>query len=274
MTTANQPPGSPPLSPDARAALKQAVRWAQSQNPSEQSSLLSQLQSQEFLTQIDAPQDYQRLAPRQLRLGNIFQKLMKNDAPAARQTLVALTQAPTFKDSDAREELLVRALAVVRPAPPEAIKYWDERCNVDAIHSHFVINSICQNGSEPALQLLERKMLDVDIEPDFHLLWMRDPILRHRNDLPLLRACHRLLQSALAPEMKGALVEALCAYRRDEWYRSCAPPVPPARAAASTEALEELRRICEYAKGNLTLQPLEIVAVDTTMVELEGLLGN
>jgi hypothetical protein len=270
MSTANQPP----LSPDARAALKQAVQWAQSKNPNEQAALLNQLQAAEFLNQIDAPQDYLRYAPRQLRLGNIFQKLMNNDSPAARQTLTALTQAPTFKDSDAREELLVRALAVVRPSPPEAIKYWDDRSTPDSIQNHFVMNAICQNGSEPALQLLEKKMLDVNQDPDFQYLWMRDPILRHRNDLPLLRACHRLLQSALAPELKGALVEALCAYRRDEWYRSCAPPVPPARAAASTEALEELRGICEYAKANLTLQPLEIVAVDTTLVELEGLLGS
>ena len=270
MSTDNQPP----LSQDARNALKQAVQWAQSQHPGEQAALLNQLQSLEFLHQIDAPQDYIRYAPRQLRLGNIFKKLMGNDSPAAKQTLVALTQAITFRNSDAREELLVRALAVVRPSPSEAIKYWDDRCTADSIQNHFVIDAICQNGSEPAMQLLERKILDVNQDPDFPYMWMRDPILRHRNDLPLLRACFRLLQSTLAPELKGALVEALCAYRRDEWYRSCAPPVPPPRAAALTESLEELRRICEYAKANLTLQPLEIVAVDTTLVELQGLFRN
>lgn len=270
MSTANQPP----LNQDARTALKQAVQWAQSQNAAEQSALLSQLQSPDFLHQIDSPQDYIRYAPPQLRLGNIIKKLMGNDAPAARQTLVALTQATTFKNSDAREELLVRALAVVRPSPSEAIHYWDEHSTPDAIHSHFVIDAICENGSEPALQLLEKKMLDVNQDPDFQYLWMRDPILRHRNDLPLLRTCYRLLQSSLAPELKGALVESLCAYRRDEWYRSCAPPVAPPRAAALTEALEEMRRICEYAKGNLSLNPLEIVAVDTTLQELKGLLGN
>ena len=252
--------------------VRQAVGWANGKTANEQSMLLSALSSADFLSRIDTSQDYIALAPKRLRIARIFKVLIMNDSVVAYQTLTALTQVPTFKDSDAREELLVKALAVIRPAPSVAVQYWEAHSTPDSIHLHFTIDALCKNGSDPAIALLEKKMIDPDQEVDYKFAWLRGPILAHRNDLPLLRGCHRLLQSTLEPELKGALVEALCAYRKEEWYKSCTVPVPPDRARASKEALEELRAICEFAKANLTLQPMEKVAVDITLTEVDLLI--
>ncbi len=258
--------------PTPQELVRQAVGWANGKTPNEQSMLLSALSSADYLSRIDSREDYIALSPKRLRIARIFKVLMMNDSAAAHQTLVALTQVPTFKDSDAREELLVKALAAVRPAPSVAVQYWDAHSTPDSIHLHYTIDSMCKNCTDTAIALLERKMIDPEQEVDYKLAWMRGPILSHRNDLPLLRGCHRLLQSSLDPELKGSLVEALCAYRKEEWYKSCDVPVPPDRALAFNEALEELRAICEYAKANLELKPLEKVAVDITLTEVDLLI--
>lgn len=261
--------GNNPTEPTPQELVRQAIAWANGKTPAEQSQVLSFLSSPDNLNRIDSREDYIKYPPRMLRFARIFKALLNNDSLAAQQTLTALTQVPTFKDSDAREEMLVKALAKVRPAPSVAVQYWDAHSTPDAIHLHFTIDALCRNGSEPAIALLEKKLIDPDQEVEYKLAWMRGPILEHRNDLPLLRGCHRLLQSTMAPDLKGALVEALCAYRKVDWYKSCDAPVPPSRALASQEALDELRALCEYAKANLTLQPLEKVAVDTMLAALQ-----
>lgn len=260
--------GNNPNEPTPQELVRQAIAWANGKTPAEQSQLLSFLSSRDYLNRIDSREDYIKYPPRMLRFARIFKALLNNDSLAAQQTLVALTQVPTFKDSDAREEMLVKALAIVRPAPSVVVQYWDAHSTPDSIHLHFTIDALCRNGSDPAIALLEKKLIDPDQEVEYKLAWMRGPILEHRNDLPLLRGCHRLLQSTMDPDLKGALVEALCAYRKVDWYKSCDVPVPPPRSQASQEALAELRAICEYAKENLTLQPLEKVAVDTTLIGL------
>lgn len=260
--------GNNPNEPTPQELVRQAIAWANGKTADEQSKLLSALSSADFLNRIDTVEEYISLPPRQLRFARIFKAMLRNDSIAAQQTLTALTQVPTFKDSDAREEMLVKALAIVRPAPSAAVQYWDAHSTPDSIHVYFTIDALCKNGSEPAIALLEKKLIDPDHEVEYKLTWMRGPILEHRNDLPLLRGCHRVLMSTMEPELKGALVEALCVYRKQDWYKSCTVPVPPPRSLASQEALAELRAICEYAKENLTLQPLEKVAVDTTLIGL------
>ena len=250
--------------------LKAALPYARSPEPGEQRTLAEAMASEDFLNRLDSQQDYLRYPPQQLRLARVFKILFTSMTEAAKETLVSLTAAHAFNTFDPREELLVKALAVVRPAPPEAIRYWQAHSLPDSVHLTFTIKALCDNGSDPAIGLLERKLADPEQEFDFKLLWMRDPILRHRNDVPLLKGCEHMVTGGLPQELRPLLVEALCDYRRDEWYRSCSPPVPPARALASHEAKDCLRRICRYAKDNLSLDPTQTAAVEQTLVEIGG----
>ena len=250
--------------------LKGTLPYARSPEPGDQRTLAEAMASADFLNRLDSQEDYLRYPPQQLRLAKVFKILFANTSRAARDTLVSLTAVNAFNNFDPREELLVKALAVVKPAPPEAIRYWQAHSLPDSIHLPFTIKALCDNGSDPAIGLLERKLADPEQEFDFKLLWMRDPILRHRNDVPLLRGCERMVTGGLPQELRSFLVEALCDYRRDEWYHSCSPPVPPARALANQEAKDCLRRICQYAKENLSLDAVQTAAIERTLAEIGG----
>ncbi|WP_347988695.1 hypothetical protein [Methylomonas sp. AM2-LC] len=252
-----------------KALLKQGIVWASGQTANEQTPLLAALASADYINSLDSPEDYIRLPPKQLRITRIFKALLRNPSPVAQKTLLGLTEVAAFNEKDALVEILVKSLTGIRPAPPAAIKYWDAHSTPDSVHVHFVIDALCKNGSEPAIALLEQKMLDAEQDYDFKLAWIRDSILEQRNDLPLLQCCHRLLQADFPPELKGSLVEALCTYRKLEWYKSCDKPVPPPRALASREALLELQALCQYAKTNLELKIPETAAVDMMLSELD-----
>jgi hypothetical protein len=94
-----------------------------------------------------------------------------------------------------------------------------------------------------------------DQEPENVEGWMRDAILRHRYDLPLLAACERLLRGrALSPGLKVALLESLFDYRPREWYPPDSDrPRPPDVRSAGPPARAVLRRIGDWAFGQKTL---------------------
>lgn len=248
-----------------QALIKQAVALARSTNPADQSQLLAAMNSEEFLTALDSREDYLRYQAKQLRFARIFKVLLVNDSLPAQQTLVGLTQAPTFQNADKREEMLVKALAVVRPAPTVAIQYWKAHSTPDSIHLHFTVEALCNNGSESAIHLLEEILTDPDQETDFKILWMRTAILKHRNDLILLQACWRLITTRLPADLKPFLVEALFDYDRS-WYASCSPPFPPPRSLATKEARQVLRQIGEYALEQVELSAEQSAAVKRTLV--------
>ena len=126
---------------------------------------------------------------------------------------------------------------------------------------------MCENGTDPALALLEKKLLEPDQEMEFKIVWIRDPMLRHRNDAPLLRASERMITRTLPPDLRLVLLEALCSYDPD-WYPGCAKPKPPPRVLASAEAKQVLRRICKFAKEQMDLPPEINAAVNVTYTEI------
>ncbi len=181
-----------------------------------------------------------------------------------------MTKKPEFTSLEPRQELLIRALAVVRPATSQAIIFWDQHSQPEAAYRHVTIEALADNGSELALELLEKKLGDPQHEEEEVVAWMRDPILRHRNDVAMLRVCERMLIKTLPPERRPKLVEALCDYRPDEWYLSCNPPVPPSRIEATEEARVILRRICVFAKENIPLDVLQKAGVERTLLEIRS----
>jgi hypothetical protein len=252
---------------DRQELVKTAILFARSPLPEDQKALLRALRSEDFLNRLDSEQEYE-LEPRMLRVARILKALMDNTSPAAHQTLIALTQSPAFAADEVRIELLIPALAVVRPAPPQAIQFWDKYSQADSAEVHLVIEALCDNGSEPAIALFEKKMLDPGFEREYLVAWMHDMVLRHRNDVPLLKCCQRLLTGGLPEEVRANLVESICDFS-ERWYSRDIKPEPPARAAASEEARDIQRAICRHALNHVTLNPVQKAAVERTLMELD-----
>jgi hypothetical protein len=253
-------------STDRQLLMKTATEFALSPHPADHNVLLRSLESESFLSRLDSAEDY-LAPPKQLRLARIMMSLMKNPAPSSKEVLVSLTQEARFVSFEPRQELLIRALVSVRPAPLDAARFWNEHSQPESPYLHLTIFMLADNGSPNALILLERKMADPNLEADDKISWMRDPILRHRNEVPMLETCARMLGGSLPADLRPRLVEALCDYRI-EWYLSCEPPVPPPRHAMSEQARALLGAICNRALKDIPLEPQVEVAVETTLREI------
>jgi hypothetical protein len=258
---------APAQAHESEDLLSATLLLARSPQPADQQALLHQLTDSNFLERLDSMSDYIQQAAGSLRLSRVMAALATNTAAPAHQTLVSLTESVPFTCLEPRQELLVRALASVRPAPPEAVRFWDAQSQPDSINLHSTIAALCDNGSEPAIALLELKFADPNQEVSYKRAWLHDDVLRHRNDLILLRACNRMLRRGLPGELRPVLVESLCDYQAD-WYFSEPPPQPPPRDAATPDARAVLRRICDYALHDVTLTASQKAAVKRTLKEL------
>jgi|SRR5580658_542217 hypothetical protein len=251
---------------DPRVLLDTALACARSQDPANLNALTEALGSPSFLARLDSRADYQG-PPQDLRLARVMREIAGN--AAAQQVLVALTKQPVFTSFEPRQELLIRSLAAVRPAPEEAIHFWGLHSAPSSPYLHVTMDALADNLSEPALRLLEKRVTDPRYDRESRIAWMRDPILRHRTDLAMLLICEHMLTTSLPAAMRPALVEALCDYRR-EWYGSETRPRPPELRQASPEARAELRKICELALGSIRLSEMQKAAVRKTLGELAG----
>lgn len=260
-------------SPDSsqRELKSAAYRLAQSTEEDSLRALYAGLQREDRLGKLDPQEDYLDYPATQLRLAGIFRHLMQNQSPASDQLLVALTREATFRDVDARREILVKALAVVRPAPPEAIQYWQAHAAPGSIFLHFVIEALCRNGSPPAIQLLETIFTSGDYSEQMKVLWMRDPVLRHRNDESLLTMCGRLLVSPLSPDLKVVMVMALIDHDPEVWYPPDHLPKPPPRSQASDTAKQALLSILKQAGQMREMTVDQKLLIDAVAEEIGGI---
>jgi hypothetical protein len=108
-------------STDPRELADTARLFAASPDPADQRVLEAHIGSESFLQRLDPPEAYEVFRPHQLRVAGIIRTLMDRDAEAPRQTLVNLTSNGGFRSRDLLIELLIRALAVDRPASPRTI---------------------------------------------------------------------------------------------------------------------------------------------------------
>ncbi|HEY3065777.1 MAG TPA: hypothetical protein VGL09_08295 [Methylomirabilota bacterium] len=247
-------------SKDPATLVAAARRLAASARPEDQAELRRRLESAEFLTRLDEPARYQG-APQGLRLSEVLGELSRNRAPTAEATLVALTRSRVFRAEPLRAELLIRACVPLRPPSPDVVRFWDEHWQRDDGYSHVTAGAVCDNGTAPALALLERKMADPTHPDDDKRVWIVTGIMMHRNDVPMLESCERMLRSGLPARLRPLLVEAIFDYRPTEWFRPATVLVPPDRALASPAARERLRRLGEYALKSVPLTEAQKNAV-------------
>jgi len=255
-------------SAEPKALLKAGAELAASEDAADQEALRAALRSDEFLLRLNTAEEY-RGDTRHLRLKRIMDQLAGNPSPAARGTLLAMVTSPVYLQEGGRVDLLILASAVVRPAPPELVAFWDKYCQPEDGYTPLTIQALVENGSPPALDLLARKFADPAHEDDFKQAWMRRSILPHRNQPALLATCETLLAGGLPERLRGDLVDVLFDYKPGEWYRPAVSYNPPPWSAYSAAARVTMHRLGDYAVHNLTLTDERRQAVERTLHALE-----
>jgi hypothetical protein len=195
---------------------------------------------------------------------------MDNTSPAAASVLLALTGSDAFLAHVLRMQLLVHALAPIRPAPAEAVRYWTSVAQPGSPLAYDVAQALCVNQSRPAMELLLAMLNNPATERPEKQSWMRELMLPRRDQPPVLWCAEQFLASAPTVELKGDMCEALFAYRPDDWYIECEPPLPPALAAASATAKEMLLRIGLQALTSVPLNPGQRATVEDVVEQLGG----
>jgi len=239
--------------PETKRALREALALARGEEVEGHLALLARLQDPSFLSLLDSEEDYQRAMQFRLRVAQVLEALGKNPAPTARHVLVELTGSEPFLAEEDRVLALVRASAYVRPPPPPLLDLWDRYSQPDDGFTPTTIPVLVSNGHPDALALLERKLVEPVHDDGVKLAWMHTAILTHRNDVPLLVTCGRLLGATLPEPLRAPLVDSLFDYRPGEWYRPTVPHSAPRLEDATPEAWAELEKL-----GNLALTTIAL----------------
>jgi hypothetical protein len=247
---------------DSRALVGAALSLARSQQQQDHADLVRWLASGESLRRLDSEADYSEIG-RRIRIERVLGALIDNRVASARAAIVALTESAEFIAEPRRVDMLIRATAVVRPAPPSLVAFWNRFSQPDDGYTPLTIRAVLDNGSPPAITVFEQKMVDPQHEEDDKVEWLRSGVVAHRDDLPLLEGCERLLRGRrLSPPLEDHLIDVLFDYRPDEWYSEARVFVPPDRARASAESRAALRRIAELAVRSLPLTERQRKAIE------------
>ncbi len=257
----------------SKVLYSQTCQLARSEQESDLQILQARLTDTAFLAKLDSAESYEG-QPTRLRVAGILQILAENPFLPAPKVLLALTMSPTFLEHRARVDLLIQALVQIKPAPQQAVLFWDKHFQPEDGYSGVTVWALLDNGSAPAIALFEKKLLDIQFPETERRYWLTACVLQHRNDLPLLQACERLLNSRLEEPYRLLLVDVLFDYQPDEWYGARHWYKPPPRAKASKETLEQIRIVGRKALETQPLSKVQREKIVLVIRELDALLGS
>lgn len=265
-------------SKDARELKDAAIKLAKSDRNSDHQALGKFLGSSDFLGRLDSREKYQGTYTG-LRLARVFKVLMDKrtlirDKTSIDKVLVALTSQSPYHDDILRIQLLVYALAVVKPSPPPAIHYWTKYSEPKSSVAFDVIQALCENQSEPAMTLLWNRLASESQDNYERIAWMRQIYLPKRNDAPLLNVFEKLITSSLPTDFKRNALEATFDYKPEIWYPwggrggRVEPLTPPPRVNSTTDSRQIQKRIAQYALDNFELSAKQHSAVVKSMLSI------
>jgi hypothetical protein len=255
-------------SKDPKELSPAACALARSEQQRDQDVLLRHLCSSDFLGRLDTADDYAAYNHRP-RIGRVLQMLRDNKSAAARQTLLALTKDGTFLKEMRRVDELIRATPNIRPAPPELVAFWDKHSQPLDSFAPNTFDALCENGTRPALDLLEKKLADSAHDEDERTGWMRRSILPRRNNLAIIECGQRMLTGSLPERLRPALVEVFFDYKPEEWFTPADNVTPPERGQLGPSGRVALRALAQVALKNVKLNDEQRQAIEKTLKELE-----
>lgn len=254
---------------DPGVLYKNACQLARSTRNDELSKLAQWLADPAFYAKLDSEEEYEGPCER-LRIAGILQILAESLTPISHKILLELTKSLPYLGHRARIDLLIQALVLIKPAPQESVQFWDKYCQPEDGFTPITIRALLDNGSEPAVNLFYKKMLEKGFPETEREFWLTALVLEHRNDLPLLMICKRLLGSVLEEKYRLMLIDVLFDYLPDKWYGAGYWYKPPVRSIATNDSMEQLRSLGIMALQSQHLNQRQRMKIQQVMQEVEN----
>jgi hypothetical protein len=241
---------------DRDALVRSATRLAASEDSSALFAVAGPLSQREFLARLDDTSDP---VSDMDNLIVVFRTLAEHPTPATGRVCELLYAESEFHENPSRINLLLVALAAVRPTSTEGAEVLrtSNREGYAGVNGPLLI----QNESPLALQVFEELIaedwLDVDMKVDL----LHRSVLPKRTSLPVVEICAHLLDRGLPAEVKDGIIETLFDYQSKRWFGpALSPPTPPAWELATTEALDLLIALASrYPSATPTRDHLELI---------------
>ena len=223
-------------SSDREQVAASAVALAASGDNTALLELAKRLGKADFLNRLDDTQDPSTDIT---NLSGVFGALTSNPSAASARMCELVYPEPDFQEVPVRINLLLGALAAVKPLSPEGAEIFRDASaqGFAEVAGPLLIN----NESLPALRVFEEIIAGGWVESYVKVDILHRSVLPKRTDLPVLRSCERMLAAPPDDQVREGIVETLFDYRSREWFGpALQPPAPPPWESASTEALRFL----------------------------------
>lgn len=261
-------------SEDPWELLDAAKSLARDKDEDGHAALAQAVCDERFLSHLDTEQDYEAGVSGDLRLVLVMKAVGDNAIASAIDVLAAASNSPTYLGHPFRIDALIDAWAEVRPSPPQAISFWERYSTIDDGFIERTLLQLSANGSDPALALLEKKLIDPKVDPNHRRYWIRRHAIPHRDNPAMLAAIQRMALGAIDPELRVNIVEIVFDYQPKAWYSPHDVPKLPSRALAKDPALKQILDIAEIAKAKLQLPPDLSAKVDAEVQIIKQRLGE
>ncbi|MBI2690109.1 MAG: hypothetical protein HYX27_27705 [Acidobacteria bacterium] len=209
-----------------------AVAIAASGNGADIAELARRLADAAFLRRLDPE------ANDLTRLTAVFQALTAHPSPATAALCLRVAQSKAFAAIPARWNLLLPALAAVRPMNAEAGQLFVKMGRAGFLEVNIPL--LAGNATTEALQGMESLLADETLRVEQRVSATHWGILPNRLKPGVVEACARVVgRLGVSPAVAMAIIETLFDNRPAEWFGKRSPyPTPPPwnQATAATRA--------------------------------------
>ena len=177
------------------------------------------------------------------RLVHVFRVLTDHPSAATEVLCVGLARNAEFTSRPERLNLLLNALAAVRPMSNEAAAIFRETSR----SAYLGVNGplLARNASPVALKVLEELLSDGSLPTEQRLDLAHRSLLPVRTSSAIVSMCARVTVSrAISIEVRTAIAETLFDYQPRQWFGvAMNQPTPPSWKNASEPTLNALRTL-------------------------------
>lgn len=254
---------------DSAQVAKSAVALASSEDRGAILELARALRRAEFLNRLDNTAD-PSADIRNLML--VFRALADHPTEATGRLCELIYAQPDFGALPHRINLLLGALAAVRPTSPQGADVFREssQAGYAEVNAPLLVNNESPLALQVFKEVIEAEWLDGYVKVDM----LHRSVLPKRTSLPVLERCAELLDDNLPPDVEEGLIETLFDYQSRLWFGPVMyPPKPPPWDAATTEALHFLVELANRVLSKPLTARLR-PPVESTRAELEGILRS
>jgi hypothetical protein len=193
-----------------------------------------------FLRRLDPEQDGQPVVD---HIYNVFRALADHPNAATEALCLALSRAPDFTALSDRMNLLLNALAAVRPMSKEAAAIFRETSRSEYLGVNGPL--LARNASPLALAVLEDLLLEETLAAEDRVDMAHHSLLPMRTHSDVVGMCARVaLSRTVAPEVREAVTETLFDYQPRAWFGvSRNQPRPPTWKSASPQTRRALQTL-------------------------------